>query len=79
MMNWISVETELPIVEPNTDGIPCAVLTKSGNVYRARWMHDIDHDVNVKYWSGFDVREDGVESEWYEICEPIKYWIPLPY
>lgn len=77
-MNWISVEERLPEVEPNTDGKACAVVGESGNIYRARWMHDLENDVDTKYWSEFTIDHKGRENEHYEINEKIICWIELP-
>jgi len=75
---WLDVNDSLPETEPNTDGLACAVLTAKGNVYRARYMHDVHEDGESKYWSGFDIDYKGVESEWYEIGEKVTHWIYLP-
>lgn len=77
-MNWISVDERLPDVEPNTDGKACAVIGESGNIYRARWMHDLDDVVDTKYWSEFTIDHRGRENEHYEINEKIVCWIELP-
>ena len=74
-MNWISVDERLPDVQPNTDGKACAVIGESGNIYRARWMHDV---VDTKYWSEFTIDHKGRENEHYEINEKIVCWIELP-
>ena len=75
---WISVEDKLPETEPNTDGVVCAVVCSLGNVYRARYMHDVDIGVDTKYWSEFAVNYNGREYEHYEINAKISHWIPLP-
>lgn len=75
---WISVEDKLPETEPNTDGVVCAVVCSVGNVYRARYMHDVDVGVDTKYWSEFSVGYNGVEHEHYEINAKITHWMPLP-
>ena len=75
---WISVEGKLPETEPNTDGVVCAVVCSLGNVYRARYMHDVDVGIDVKYWSEFSVGYNGVEHEHYEINAKITHWMPLP-
>ena len=75
---WISVEDNLPETEPNTDGVVCAVVCSLGNVYRARYMHDVDAGVDTKYWSEFAVGYNGVEHEHYEINAKITHWMPLP-
>lgn len=78
MGEWISVEDRLPETEPNTDGVVCAVVCSLGNVYRARYMHDVDIGVDTKYWSEFTVGHNGVEHEHYEINAKIAHWMPLP-
>lgn len=75
---WISVEDKLPETEPNTDGVVCAVVCSLGNVYRARYMHDVDIGVDTKYWSEFAVNYNGREYEHYEINAKISHWMPLP-
>lgn len=75
---WISVEDKLPETEPNTDGVVCAVVCSLGNVYRARYMHDVDVGVDTKYWSEFAVNYNGKEYEHYEINAKITHWMPLP-
>lgn len=75
---WISVEDKLPETEPNTDGVVCAVVCSLGNVYRARYMHDVDIGVDTKYWSEFTVGYNGKEHEHYEINAKITHWMPLP-
>lgn len=75
---WISVEDKLPETEPNTDGVVCAVVCSLGNVYRARYMHDVDIGVDTKYWSEFAVGYNGKEYEHYEINAKISHWQPLP-
>ncbi|MCK4113714.1 DUF551 domain-containing protein [Acinetobacter radioresistens] len=75
---WISVEDKLPETEPNTDGVVCAVVCSLGNVYRARYMHDVDIGVDTKYWSEFAVNYNGREYEHYEINAKITHWMPLP-
>ena len=75
---WISVEGKLPETEPNTDGVVCAVVCSLGNVYRARYMHDVDVGVDTKYWSEFTVGYNGKEHEHYEINAKITHWMPLP-
>lgn len=75
---WISVEGKLPETEPNTDGVVCAVVCSLGNVYRARYMHDVDVGIDAKYWSEFSVGYNGVEHEHYEINAKITHWMPLP-
>ena len=75
---WISVEDGLPETEPNTDGVVCAVICSLGNVYRARYMHDVDVGVDTKYWSEFAVNYNGKEYEHYEINAKITHWMPLP-
>ena len=75
---WISVEDKLPETEPNTDGVVCAVVCSLGNVYRARYMHDVDNGVDTKYWSEFAVNYNGKEYEHYEINAKITHWMPLP-
>ena len=78
MSEWISVEDGLPKTEPNTDGVVCAVVCSLGNVYRARYMHDVDIGVDTKYWSEFAVNYNGKEYEHYEINAKITHWMPLP-
>ena len=78
VQSWISVEDNLPETEPNTDGVVCAVVCSLGNVYRARYMHDVDVGVDTKYWSEFAVGYNGVEHEHYEINARITHWMPLP-
>lgn len=75
---WISVEDKLPETEPNADGMVCAVVCSVGNVYRARYMHDVDVGVDTKYWSEFSVDYHGMEHEHYEINAKITHWMPLP-
>lgn len=78
-MKWNKVEDFLPPVEPNTDGKACVVIGESGNVYRARWMHDVEEpDIDTKYWSEFTFCGRGVENEHYEINEKIVMWQYLP-
>ena len=79
MNGWISVEDRLPETQPNTDGIACAVVCSIGNVYRARYMHDVDDGIDTKYWSEFNVNYyNGKECENYEINAKITHWMPLP-
>ena len=78
VQGWISVEDNLPETKPNTDGVVCAVVCSLGNVYRARYMHDVDIGVDTKYWSEFSVGYNGVEHEHYEINAKITHWMPLP-
>jgi len=79
-MSWIKCSDRLPDTIPNTDGVVCAVMCSHGNVYRARYMHDVEEGegVNTKYWSEFAVSEKGIEYEHYEINAKITHWIPLP-
>lgn len=77
-MIWNDVNQILPETQPNTDGVACAVVTERGNVYRARYMHDIHEYGEGKYWSGFEVDSKGVDNEWYEISEKVTHWLPLP-
>lgn len=78
VQGWISVEDNLPETEPNTDGVVCAVVCSLGNVYRARYVHDVDVGVDTKYWSEFAVNYNGKEYEHYEINAKITHWMPLP-
>lgn len=76
---WKLCKDELPDVEPNTDGRPCIVIGESGNVYRARWVHDFEPpEVDSKYWSEFTFSRTGVENEHYEINEKIIKWTYCP-
>lgn len=77
-MIWNNVKEVLPETEPNTDGIICAVVTEMGNVYRARYMHDVEAGIDTKYWSEFTIDNRGRENEHYEICEKVLFWQALP-
>lgn len=77
--NWNDASLVLPETEPNTDGQICAVVTIDGNVYRARYMHDVVEDGSEsKYWSEFTIDHNGRENEHYEINEKVVFWTPLP-
>lgn len=76
--NWFLAVESLPETEPNTDGIPCAVIDEYGNISRARYMHDVYEGGECKYWSEFTFSKNGFENEHYEINEKIIYWLPLP-
>ncbi|MDM1731459.1 DUF551 domain-containing protein [Acinetobacter towneri] len=78
VQGWISVDDNLPETEPNTVGVVCVVVCSLGNVYRARYTHDVDVGVDTKYWSEFAVNYNGKEYEHYEINAKITHWMPLP-
>lgn len=79
MNNWFDANLVAPHHEPNTDGKACVVIGESGNVYRARYMHDYEPpEVDTKYWSEFTFCGRGVENEHYEINEKIVLWQYLP-
>ncbi|WHP06864.1 DUF551 domain-containing protein [Acinetobacter corruptisaponis] len=75
---WINTSEQLPETAPNTDGEVFAVLTEDGNVYRARYMHDVYDGGESKYWSEFTIDSCGRENEHYEICERVTHYISLP-
>lgn len=78
-MKWNDPTKVLPETEPNTDGQVCAVITEDGNVYRARYMHDVPNEgAEAKYWSEFTIDHCGRENEHYEISEKVILWTPLP-
>lgn len=78
---WIPVGESLPVVEPNTTGEFCEVLTADGYMYHAYYCHDVEPGVDTKYWSGVDlIANDGsyeIKNEWYEISK-VTHWRKLP-
>lgn len=78
---WISVESGLPNVEPNTISHFYQVLRKNGDICYAIYVHDLEDDVDSQYFSGIEtINYHGCysyENEYYEISD-VTHYCPMP-